>query len=114
MSEYVGVFRVNGQLDVVEVNGSLEDYHKLLGGYLETVPTFRKPYLLLVDEEGKLKNKMPNWKATFLCPELVGWDVLVGDVVVVQLNRRHDDFEGWKDAGQCRFVCEMLLLDATH
>lgn len=114
MSEYVGVYRVNGQFEVVEVDGSLKAYQSLVGGYIETVPTFRSPYLLLLNEEGKFEGLKPNWKATFLCPQLVGWDVIVGDVVVVQLNRKRDDWCGWKDEGQCRFVCEMLLCDATH
>lgn len=110
MSEYVGVFRTTGNIDVVEIDGSLASYQSLVGGYLESVPTRRSPFLLLVDEEGKLKGKLFNAKATYSCGEdFLLHDIIVGDAVVVQLNRKRDDWFGWTDRGQCRYVCEMLL-----
>lgn len=66
-------------------NTELETLQKAVGGYIETVP-LSVHRLLIVDEEGKLKNKPVNKKATIMLAE--AWntshlvDIIVGDVVI--------------------------------
>ena len=77
---WVGLIRPDGY-DCVQIDGQLSEYQKLVGGYLETVPTKLHGLLLLLDEEGKLKDKTPNIPATMLAG-LIGYDVIVGDAVL--------------------------------
>jgi hypothetical protein len=62
----------------------LEEYQALVGGYIEVV-TLPDGRALVLDEEGKLKGRPLNRRATALWHEAAPYarrDVLVGDVVV--------------------------------
>lgn len=82
MTIKVLVVPVEGEAEVREINPDLESLQAIVGGYLEAVQL--SSCHLYCDEEGKLKAKPINRKATVLARTL-GWprsrDVLVGDVV---------------------------------
>jgi len=61
---------------------SLESLQKVVGGLIQIVPTNNGRWLVL-DEEGKLKDKEVNRKGTQLTRGVVDdFDLIVGDVVV--------------------------------
>lgn len=61
---------------------SLEELQTIVGGYIEVV-SLRDGRLICCDEEGKLKGKEHNQKATEVYQANVPvWDHLVGDVLV--------------------------------
>ena len=78
---------------------TLKQLQKAVGGFIEAVPRFdtieykgeKVPCIAFCDEEGKLKRKDINSKATQLWAEALGMttrelfnnDVLVGDIVVL-------------------------------
>jgi hypothetical protein len=99
-SDNVIVIHPDGRYEPVECKGklSLEKAQELVGGYVEIVPMFDKfsgvSCVVLCDEEGKLKHKPINNRATlewYKCASL-GGDMLVGDVVVVMGPAR----KGWR------------------
>jgi len=75
------VIKVDGtEADLQDV--SLESLQKAVGGWIQIVPT-NDGRLLVLDEEGKLKDKQVNRKGTQLTRGVVAdWDMIVGDVVV--------------------------------
>lgn len=60
----IAISKVPGKCgEVVEISGSLESVQYAVGGLIEFVPVKHlneRGILVLVDEEGKYKNKMPN------------------------------------------------------
>lgn len=78
----------------IRTKGTLEDFQKWVGGYIEVVPTCISGHMLLVDEEGKLRNKKANALATQISGVL-GRDVILGNAVLVRLNASRDDWTGW-------------------
>ena len=63
---------------VVEASNDLGSFQQLIGGYLEAIGTWpREPFVLLADEEGRLKGKEPVMR-------LPDGRMLVGTVVVVK------------------------------
>lgn len=81
-SEICVIYKRPG-FDPVEVTipNTLEQLQGMVGGYIETVP-FTREILLLCDEEGKLRNREPNF-------------ALRGDVIfgaVVFLGVKGDEF----------------------
>ena len=61
---------------------SLEELQAIVGGYIEVVG-LRDGRLIVCDEEGKLKGKEHNQKATEIYQANVpNWDHLVGDVLL--------------------------------
>jgi len=75
------VIKVDGtERDLQDV--SLESLQKVVGGLIQIVPTNDGRWLVL-DEEGKLKDKEVNRKGTQLTRGVVDdFDLIVGDVVV--------------------------------
>lgn len=71
--------KVNGGTEEV-TDTSLYSLQSLVGGYIEIVPT-NDGRLMVVDEEGRLKAKLVNMKATALTRGTVAAPI-VGDVVV--------------------------------
>lgn len=70
---------------------TLDELQAAVGGYIESVAGFEtyegQPAWVIVNEEGKLKGLQPNERATKLWEAqtgVVGWDVLMGDVVILQ------------------------------
>jgi hypothetical protein len=91
---YMVVIKPVGETSVEELL-LVPDFHKLKiglnGGLLEIVPRFNRfmsrPCIVFVDEEGKLKNLLPNRTAQLLWEKAYGGpiveDYLVGNVVIV-------------------------------
>lgn len=57
------------------INNTLEALQGLVGGYIETVPAPYPGCLFIVNEEGRLRNLVPN-----IC---IGRELLVGTAVLV-------------------------------
>jgi len=58
---------------------SLEFMQKTVGGYIEIVPSADRQLLIVVDEEGQLKQKLYNRKASTIAGQTI-----VGDVIVCE------------------------------
>lgn len=81
------VTSTGGMKAITPMNGkyySLLEMQNYVGGYIETLKVGQK--LLVMDEEGKLKGKLPNRIAT-------GWvlqeginDYICGDVMLIERN----------------------------
>lgn len=78
----------NGIASEIELDGQLKTYQTLVSGYIEIVEAGGVTFVL--DEEGKVKNKPVNHRATeylyTIAPEWVGWDLLCGPVVILGLS----------------------------
>lgn len=62
-------------------NGTFQTVKEIIGGYIETVPC-NDGSLMLLDEEGKLKNLPPNPAATSLVTLFPG-DFISGTAIVL-------------------------------
>jgi hypothetical protein len=70
------VYRV-GEDPVVEmIDDSLHGMQSIVGGYIECIYPFEKPYILICNEEGKLDNLDPN--------RVVNGDVICGNFFVLK------------------------------
>lgn len=67
--------------EVIEVENNLETFQKIVGGYIEVYPIF-EDMLIILNEEGKLKNLEPNL--------ILKNDVIVGTVAIA--GRGEEDF----------------------
>lgn len=77
------VLKANGDIelhDSDQVDFTLEELQKAVGGYIQIVRGCITQMLLVIDDEGKLKNKPVNPLATMLYAP--GIDCIVGDVVI--------------------------------
>ena len=78
------LFKVDGTVENVKPeNGksfSLAELQKMVGGLIQVVPVFRTK-LIVVDEEGRLKNYKHNVIASLLVMDEVKGDI-VGDMVL--------------------------------
>lgn len=83
---------------VIEVNGtkmeltdfSLKTLQRVVGGYIEVVH-LKEGGLMVLDEEGKLKDKPINQIATDMTREILApSDVIVGDVVILSKEEAAD------------------------
>jgi hypothetical protein len=63
----------------------LEELQTLVGGYIELCPTINDQETLVVDEEGALKSKPFNKKATALYKHK-SFNFIVGDAVLVKTS----------------------------
>ena len=84
------VIKPNGAYILYKCEPNLKNLQHLVGGYIEVIPGFTKfngfPSIVLGDEEGKLKNKPINTRATIEWTKAVGHahrDMLVGDIIVL-------------------------------
>jgi len=83
------VVHPNGQYVLYNCPPTLENLQALVGGYIEVIPGFTKfngqPCIVLGDEEGKLKHKPTNNRATIEWARCLNGsgDYLVGDIVVL-------------------------------
>jgi hypothetical protein len=79
------IIRADGTIENMTTkkkNPSLAELQTAVGGYIEIV-TLPNNKLLVVDEEGKLKNRPINSKATAVMTRAFGHvDVIVGDAVL--------------------------------
>lgn len=74
-------------LEVKEINGELHEMQEIVGGYIQAVMVTDDPIFCVCDEEGKLKDKLPNF--------MLNGDVIVGDVFFCGANE--EDFESLTD-----------------
>lgn len=64
---------------------TLQEMQQYVGGYIETVVVGKK--VMVMDEEGKLKNKLPNHIATGMLIRAGHNDWVAGDVMLIDRNR---------------------------
>ena len=107
------MIRSDGTVKTVEVGEeiTLHRLQELVGGYIETVsPRFpvSDELVMLCDEEGKLK-EMPVNELASACAYLLAGDCLVGDVIILSVDR--DDFVGLTDS-QASAIRSMIPLTA--
>ena len=78
--------KVGEPVEVVNIKNSLKDLQAAVSGHIETV-TITLPgieHVIICDEEGRLKGYQHN------C--FIFGTEFVGDILIVGLNRKHDDF----------------------
>jgi hypothetical protein len=84
--------RITVEGSVSEIDGEYESIKAAIDGWLEIAPTPGSPFVMLCDEEGKLKGKPFNERANTLADRFRDWeDPLVGDVVLVGLPDREGE-----------------------
>lgn len=94
------LIRFDGTVEDVEIPGSdepsaqAEAFRALIGGWMEII-NIADNICMVLDEEGKLKQKPPNEFATLLASGRIALtDFIVGDVVVCGMRAPLDDEEG--------------------
>ena len=86
------IVTADGETSVVDVpeNGKrlYAIVRKVIGGYMENVypKGLPKGYVMIVDEEGKLKDKPVNDTGSYLYRSHVHGDFIVGDVIILKLG----------------------------
>ena len=50
--------------EVIEIDNTLEAMQKIVGGYIETAHYYNDPVVIVCDEEGIVKNKLPSRRVT--------------------------------------------------
>lgn len=80
---YATLIKVDDSKTVIEryTPFKLEALQSFVGGYIEIIPT-KDGRLMVINEEGRLKNLSYNMTAT----DLVEYDLIVGDVLVCDKN----------------------------
>lgn len=77
------ILRANGDVELhqsADAEFKLEELQKAVGGYIQIVQGKEREMLIVIDDEGKLKSKPVNLRATQLYqPE---YDFIVGDAVI--------------------------------
>lgn len=78
---------------VKQIEGTLEEYKKIVGGYIEVVP-FGLEHLIILDEEGKFKGYEPN----------IYWqdDIIVGTLILVRDDQ--PDFASITDEEEVQII----------
>ena len=88
---------------MTNISNTLENLQKTVGGYIEAVcigkaevDSEERDIVILCDEDGKSKHKMPNIA--------LGMDIIVGDIVVVGADEEDFcdvpiTFQEWKEMG---------------
>lgn len=89
----------DGTTAVIEIANELEALQQAVGGHIEVVHLPIDGDLLIVDEEGLIKDREPNKVASLLAQQPI-----VGDVLIVSENG--EDF-GDVDPQLCIFVAQM-------
>jgi hypothetical protein len=96
------VFYVDGRVETLAGPLSLEQLQTLVGGYIEMVTLQVEGgvrHVLFIDEEGKLKGKPMNTRATVIHQAVLrerglpDEDWIVGDVVLAQVRHEGTDEE---------------------
>ena len=84
---YYYIVKANGEVSEkkTEKQMELDDFYKVTGGYIETTVVRNTNYLLIMDEERKLKEKPVNRVATILYGN--PYDVIVGDIIIATMRK---------------------------
>lgn len=83
------IIRVDGTEEQLDHKPTLEEAQKIVGGWIELVKVGGSK-TLVVDEEGKLKNKPTNKVITNIYGSEIYGGYIVGNVIVL---------EGWRTVG---------------
>jgi len=83
------IVRVDGTEQELDHRPSLKEAQEIVGGYIEFVKVGGNK-TLVVDEEGKIKNKPTNWVITNIYGSKIYGGYIVGNVIVL---------EGWRTVG---------------
>jgi len=83
------VIKVDGTEQILDHRPTLKEAQDIVGGYIELVEVGNNK-TLVVDEEGKIKNKPTNKIVTNTYGSRIYGGYIVGDVIVL---------EGWKTVG---------------
>ena len=67
----------------IDINNTLADLQKAVGGYIEAVYPFADTVAIVCDEEGKLKGKEGN---RYLCNDGIAYDMIAGAFLIVGLS----------------------------
>lgn len=82
---YLVIIPPNEKAYAEKYDGALEQLQRVVGGYIETVRTQgNSDYILILDDEGKLKDKPVNKPATVLYGNPL--DVIVGTVILARVE----------------------------
>ena len=82
------VKRPNEKLETIEVGNELEKLQQLVGGYIETIP-YKDNIIILLDEEGKLKDSEDNIVVS-------KYGMLVGNIIFI--GTEGEDFTSLTEA----------------
>ena len=82
----VVVKAVGKDLEVKEIEGTLEEMQAIVGGHIEAI-YLPDGLVMVCDEEGKIKDKTDNFR--------FGWDYIVGDAFFVGVGE--EDFVSLTD-----------------
>lgn len=81
------LYKTDGTIiEVVPSNGTdfqLDELQNMVSGYIEIVPA-GKGKIMVIDEEGKLKNKPLNNACTMIFMQAGFYDIIVGDALVCE------------------------------
>lgn len=83
------IIRVDGTKEELDHRPTLKEAQGIVGGYIEFV-TVGGNKTLIVDEEGKIKNKPTNRGVTNIYGSQIYGGYIVGDVILL---------EGWRTVG---------------
>lgn len=85
METVKGIFiTTNSDVEITTIENQIEDFNKLIGGYIECI-YLPNEYVMIIDEEGKIKNKDINPLATdILRYAYETADFIVGNVFIVK------------------------------
>ena len=91
MNEYAVLIPTNKPAHLVKLDGTLAAYQNVVDGYIEVVPLYgiNADYVLIINEEGKLKHLPLNRTATAMYDNAV--DCIVGAALIVK--RGEEDIE---------------------
>ena len=85
------IIRTDGTVTNIEPkNGtdfSSEEIHQVINGYIELYYLSDGKRMIILDEEGKLKDLPYNEKATEIADIIRYGDVIVGDVILCDVNQ---------------------------
>lgn len=76
---------VEGDIELKEIGSELKHLQAEVGGYIETVPSIIENLVIVCDEEGRLKDKKVNVRASMMryVNRVTAAHCIVGDVFLV-------------------------------
>jgi uncharacterized protein YuzE len=90
--------------EIIEIKGELEEYQKIVGGYIETY-RIDDEYLLICNEEGKLIGLEPNM--------LYRGDEIVGPIIFAKYNHE-GEILGLEDRREAQVLILMLEAEGAR